>query len=521
MDDYVNGSGAASRFFPSAWDRMEAYEARARAVDERFDREGRQRAVGAVSASEGDTREKLERIARSEGFFVTTGQQPGLFGGPLYSVYKGLTAIGLARELEARLAVPVVPLFWVASEDHDWEEAHHTWLLDVENRLMQVAVERPAGVGDEAIHRIPVGEPLREALVEFLDALPGTDFSGPWRRTLEAAWTSESTLADGFRATMEALLGPMGMAFTAAHDPVLKDSSVPVLQAALRGAEEHERVLAERARALEAVDYHVQVPILPGGVNLFVRGPSGRERLYRDGEGFHLRHSGERLSVHDLERRLRDSPDEVSPNVLLRPVVESSVFPTLAYVAGPGEMAYFAQLQPLFESLAVGMPVIHPRFSVTVLESKVGKVLEKFDLTVDELADPFHEIASRIARDEVPPDARRILGELRGAVGGRTAELQEVLMDLDPTLKGPISHARSVVFDALGDLEKKIVQAAKRENEIALQQLEKARLHLFPDEAPQERRINPFYYVFRYGDRFLREVQGAVGPSLPSPVERT
>jgi uncharacterized protein YllA (UPF0747 family) len=251
------------------------------------------------------------------------------------------------------------------------------------------------------------------------------------------------------------------------------------------------------------------------GVNLFVEGPGGRERLYRDGDGFRLRHSGEHLSQEAVLARIAQEPDTVSPNVLLRPVVEADVFPTLSYVAGPGEMSYFAQLQPLFEALEVGMPVIHPRFGATLLERKIGKVLDKFSVSEADLFKPFHELAAEIARDEVPEDVRRALGELRGGLGKGTNSLVQASRAVDPTLKGPIQHARSVAMDAYADAEKKILQAVKRENETALQQLEKARLHVAPEGKPQERVLTSAYYLARYGEEWVTGLADAMKVALP------
>jgi uncharacterized protein YllA (UPF0747 family) len=169
-------------------------------------------------------------------------------------------------------------------------------------------------------------------------------------------------------------------------------------------------------------------------------------------------------------------------------------------------MAYFAQLRSYFEAFGIRMPVIHPRFSVTAVESKIRKVLDKFGMDVADLQRPFHEVASAIARDEVPADVKKALGALRGAVGKGVGDLQSATKGIDPTLKGPVQHVRSQSFAALDDLEKKILHALKRENEIALAQLEKAQLHLFPELKPQERVMNVFYYVTRYGGAFLEGV---------------
>jgi bacillithiol biosynthesis cysteine-adding enzyme BshC len=257
------------------------------------------------------------------------------------------------------------------------------------------------------------------------------------------------------------------------------------------------------------------VPILDGGVNLFFEGPAGRDRLYRDGSGFRLNRAEARLSGKDIEERIREDPSLLSPNVLMRPVVESAVFPTLAYVAGPGEISYFAQLKDFFQAHDLEMPVIHPRRSATILEKKVEKVLEKFNLGLDALDRPHHELAGEIAREEIPAEIRQALGEIRGALGSGTGNLARAAREVDPTLKGPITNARNTAFQAFDEAEKKILQAVKRQNEIALGQVEKAQQNLFPMGAPQERVLNPFHYLIRYGpgliDTLLEEFSVALG----------
>lgn len=446
---------------------------------------------------------------------VTTGQQPGLFGGPLYSLYKGITAALLAQRLEALLDVPVAPLFWTASEDHDWDEGDHTWLVGVDNALHRLQLPAVEGAGDRPLHRLPMGAGVEPVLAQFAELLPDTDFGAPHLAAIREAFTPGATLPDAFETVMARLLEPLGVLFVQAHAPALKEASRSVLLGELHGAAAHEEALARRAAEIEAAGYDVQVHILEGGVNLFLEGPSGRERVYRDDQGVHLRHSGTHYSLAQVESCFERDPSVLSPNVLLRPVVESAVFPTLAYVAGPGEQAYFAQMEPLFQGLGVGMPVVFPRLGATVVETKVGKVLEKFDLAIDDLDRPFHELAGARAREEVPDEVRKALGEFRGTVARGVQGLTDATRSIDPTLKGPIQHVRSVAFDALGDVEKKIVQAVKREHEIELQQIEKAHLHLFPDGSPQERVFNPYYYVVRYGAEFVQAVTESFAAALP------
>jgi len=507
----VHGDPEALRFFAHDWRDLAGYRARAAALDARD--------TGWLDAvrAHGEVAERRRaELADKGGYVVTTGQQPGLFGGPLYTLYKALTAVRLAADLEAELDAPVVPLFWVASEDHDWDEAHHTWVVGVDNELHRVEVPEVEGAGQEALWRVPIGDGGQAAVSRLRELLPPTEFADPLLAQLKDAYEAGTTLPDGFESVMASLLEPYGVLFVSAHDPALKSRSRDILRAAVDDAAEHESALRSRADELDAAGYRVQVPILEGGVDIFLDGPAGRERVYRDDDGCHLRHSGTRLSADELRRIIEDEPERVSPNVALRPVVESAVFPTLAYVAGPGELAYWAELQPLFDALGVEMPVVHPRLGATIVESKIQKVLDKFDVTKERLEMPSHELASDLARDEMPEAATAALGRIRGAIGQGSAELTQAVRDLDPTLKGPIGHARGAAFEAFADAEKKIMQAVKREQEIALRQIEKARLHLHPDGTPQERVMNATYYLARFGASFVQDVHDAMPSALPA-----
>ena len=514
---YARGELNALRWYAGNWQDPDAWRTRAREVAECFTPDARARSVELLDAPARATREKLRRVAAGDGFMVSTGQQPGLFTGPGYTLLKALSTVALARWLEGLLTVPVVPVFWVASEDHDWAEVDHVDLVGADNELHRVSLPEPAGAGAQPLHRLPLGTGVESALDEFAGLLPQTEFTSEYLEVLRETWRPGVTINDGVRTTLGSLLGDHGVAFLDAADPVLKGRSVPVLEAELRGARAHEAGLAARGAELHASGWPLQVPILEEGVNLFVEGPAGRERLYRNGEVFRLRKSGTPLAMDDLFARLRSEPSTISPNVLLRPVVEASVLPTLGFVTGPGETAYHAQLAPLFASHATPQPLVFPRFSVTLVEGKVAKALDNLDLDVASLAHPVHELMARLAREEMPEPVTRALAELRTALDRGTAELVEASRPVDPTLAGPVSHARSVTLAALRGTERKILQAVKRRNETRLQQLEKARVHLFPRGAPQERVTSPLYYLVRYGPSLLEELLEHFARNLPAP----
>ncbi|NJD19479.1 MAG: bacillithiol biosynthesis cysteine-adding enzyme BshC [Gemmatimonadetes bacterium] len=503
---YQERDPRAVAFYSGHFEETASYLAKAAEVDARFDRSLRARAASALVIPPGGDAGRLSRFVEDGGYMVTTGQQPGLCGGPLYNLYKGITALRLAGALEARLGKPVVPVFWIASEDHDWAEANHTHLVGVDNELHGTALDAPEPGVQPALHRIRVGPAASAALEDFVRHLPPTDFGARYVALLREAMAPEATLPSAFSRILQELLGPHGMYFTDAAHPVGKEASEELLLGELDRAAEMESLLASAGARLEAGGYAAQVPILEGGVNLFLEGPAGRERLFREGGAFRLRTSGERRTAAEVRARAAADPWALSPNVLLRPRAESAVFPTLSYVAGPGETAYYGQLADYFRAHGIRMPVVHPRLGATVVEGKIRKVMDKFGLGVDDLQGPFHELAGRVAREEVPDSVRAALGTLRGAIGKGVGELQDAVKAVDPTLKGTVQHVRSQAFSALEELERKVLAALKRENEIALTQLEKAQLHLFPLGKPQERVVNPFYFLVRYGGAFLDEL---------------
>jgi bacillithiol biosynthesis cysteine-adding enzyme BshC len=514
VQDYLRGETHVCQFYDGSFLEAASYLEKAREVNRRFHRDARDRVLSMIQRSTKPAEERLERFLQDGGYLVSTGQQPGLFTGPLYGLYKALTAIRLSQALEPIVDRPVLAMFWIASEDHDWEEADHTHILDLQNEIRTLRIPAQEGGSHRPLHRIPIHLGLPETVEALLEALPETDFSPPFSDLLRRAYAPGSTLPQGFLDLMAEFLKDLPIVFVDSANPELKTASLPILYRELEDAEEHEVILSRVASHLELEGYHVQVPILSKGMNLFLEGPEGRDRLYREGDGVRLNRAGTRLEPEQVKAVAQDDPGLLSPNVLLRPVVESHLFPTLSYVAGPGELAYFGQLKELFQAHGMRMPVVYPRHSATLVEGKIGKVLSKFHRSLDSLARPHHELASEIALEEVPPEVRKALGEIRGNLGRGTGVLSQAAQAIDPTLKGPVTRARNTAFAAFDEVERKILQALKRENETALEQLGKAQRHLFPFGKPQERSLNPLYYLSRYGPELIHRLFEAFAVDL-------
>ena len=499
---WLAGDAGAAAFLPGDPAVLDSYRTRADAIGRSFGEVERREIAAELTGGGERAAERIAAFVQAGGFMVTTGQQPGLFGGPLYALYKGLTAAALAERLEAELGRPVLPVFWIASEHHGWDDLRTAHLIDPENELRELSLSERS-VPAVPAHRIELGNEVSEVVELLLSLMPETEFLPGWAALLRRSHVPGTTLVEAFRIVMEELMGPAGVFLIRADAPGMKSRALPLLLRELRESGARARAGAAVATDLRRAGFEPQVPVLDGATNLFLEGPSGRERIFEDVGGYRLRGSETRLTYEEVEAHALADPSRLSPNVLLRPVVEAAFLPTLAYVGGPGEIAYLPQAAPVFEGHGIERPVVHPRVSLVVVERKVEKVLRKFDLELDTMARPHHELAGRIAREEMPSEIREGLASLRTGIGGGAEELARAAAAVDPTLRGAVESFRGQATGLIEDLERKIVQGIKRENEIALTQLAKAQLNLFPLGQPQERVLHPFQFLVRYDREFL------------------
>jgi bacillithiol synthase len=514
VEDYLRQDAAITPFFAGSPFDRDAFRRKADEVRSRFDARASAHMATAVRPLGGGAREKLAAIAAGQGFVVTTGQQPGLFGGPLYTVHKALTAVALAERAESILDVPVLALFWVASDDHDWDEANHVHVLDPANALHRLALAGDAQP-PRSMGRRPLKTSAETALGQLAEHLPPSEFTSPLLHRLGKAYGADATVAGAFIDTVAGLFDGLTIGLVDGQDPRLRRLAAPVLRRDLEAAAEQEAALRDRTERLEAAGYSAQVTVLPGASNVFYEDAEhGRERLVREADGWRLRASGGRLTEDELWSLWETDLDGFSPNVVLRPVVESAVFPTLAYVAGPGEIRYLAQTGGLFAAHGVGMPLVFPRLGVTLVEAKVEKVLDRFGLDLSAFRRPVHELITAVVRGDVPEEVGEATARLRAAIQSGYQELFEAARGVDPTLKGPIFAARNDAFRGLSEAEKKIRQHVKLKQETELEQVEKAAVNLSPLGKPQERVLNVHQYLARYGPALVGEILAAVREGL-------
>jgi bacillithiol biosynthesis cysteine-adding enzyme BshC len=442
-------------------------------------------------AAAGAAAARLERAAGGRGVVVTTGQQPGLFGGPLYTWWKALTALALADALESATGVPHAPVFWAATDDSDFAESAETFVA-IRGGLDRLALA-PRPTHGERLIDVPLGDV--EPLLARLAAGAGAAVNPAALDAVAEAYRGDATTIGGaYLALLRRVLEPLGIAVLDAAHPAVRAAGAPLLRDALREAGAIEQALSVREQALRAAGVRPQVPLVRGRSLVFATANGVRERI-----------------AIPAAARIADSGDEsLGPNVLLRPVMERAILPTTAYVAGPGELAYFAQVSAVADALGAEVPLALPRWSGTVIEPHAQRLLERYDLSLDALQDP-HAAEGVVARGALPANVRSALERLRDVVLAPMQALASAVGEAGaPTLPSAVlTGAARDVERRLARLERRIIAAAKREHTAAMTDLASLRAALVPAGKPQERMLNLFPLLARHGPVLLDDVRAA------------
>jgi len=453
----------------------------------------------------------IAQLESPDSVVVVTGQQLGLFGGPLYTLYKALTAVRLAERLTEVTGRPAVPVFWLEGEDHDFEEVASTALLDRDDPV-RVRYERPepdggadsgadngADKGTEhlrtAVGRLELDESITDAVDRVQEILPDSDFAPGLIDLLRSAYRPGRSMMDAFVEVVSTWIGPGRVVFLSPDDTVVKRLARRVFVREIEQHEESARRLADVSRRLEK-DYHAQVTSTH--LNLFVHADERRAVEVR-GDGFGLHGSDRTFTKKELLALVNDDPDALSPNVVLRPLMQDAVLPTAAYVAGPGEIAYFAQFKPLYEWADIPMPIIYPRASVTLMERRIGKILEEHDLNAGDFDDQVERLFRRVVVDEMEVDLEAEFKEKSSSIHQAINGIKPIIGDVDRSLVRSAEATRASFMKDWNKLKDKVVRAEKDTHDIVREQLERASASLYPFGTLQERMLSPLFFMSKYG----------------------
>ena len=446
----------------------------------------------------------LERLEHPHSRVVVTGQQTGLLLGPTYGLSKAVTAVNLAQQLSTENK-PVVPVFWLASQDHDSAEIDHAYLLDLNESLVRLSVELPGGV---PAGRIPLEAAWLETLTGSLGALEAKDaYREEVLRLLRESAAHAETYAEWFGALLYRLLGDQGLVLIDPLEPATAPLFAPVLGAELRDPLLSSRAVNKAAERLKGLGIAPQLGRGEGATNLFLEEAGGRALLRFGGGAFYTENA--RYSREDLESLLETEPGRLTPAAGLRPVTQDAALPTAVTVVGPGELRYFAQLGGVYEAHGVPMPLIWPRLTVTVLEPPIARIMDKFGLTLKDLED-FGAVRRRILLEL--HGHKEAFDEAAGTLEETVQALLKHVRAIDPTLLRTVERGEASLEATLARLRRKSGDALARQDGIYAGQLARVERHLLPNGVPQDRLLSPFSFFLKFGVKNVIDALLALPP---------
>ena len=514
--DYAFDHARVAPFFagdprdPRAW-----REAIARTRSHKRERDGIANILVAQQHVRGAPAEAVaaaDRLRDPETVAVVTGQQAGLFGGPLFTLLKALTAVQLTERLRSDHGVPAVAIFWIDAEDHDWDEVKSCGVLDASLTRRTVAVADPPGSHVEPVARVRLDVTIDAAIEELVAALPQTEFTESLIASMRAAYAPGAGMVDAFARWMESVLGRRGLVVFDSADPAAKPFVAPLFTREIERAGTTARLAADAGAALEAHGYTAQVTPQPETVALFHLN-GGRQPIRIQGDTFQVGDSAVPKSA--LLERVRQGPAEFSPNVLLRPIVQDTLFPTVCYVAGPNELAYLGQLRSVYDNFEVPMPLMYQRATATLLDSNAARFLMRHDVSLEQLQAQDESLLNQLLAAQLPPDVEAAMQDVGRLLQDRMEQLATSVAQIDATLEGAARSAFGRMQDDVKKLNAKIIQAAKRKDETLRRQFHHAQAQAFPAGEPQERSVGFVSFLNKYGppfiDRLLEELTTDIG----------
>lgn len=447
-----------------------------------------------------EARQAASRLADPATRVVITGQQAGLFGGPLFTLLKAMTAMRLAGQVEQTHGVPVVPVFWIDAEDHDWAEVSGCTVLDPDLSPRTIRLPDPPGAGERPVARLLLDETVKAAIDSLETTLPESEFRAELVAGLRRAYQPGRGMAEAFGCWLETVLGRHGLVVYDSSDPAAKPLARDILTREIAEPGETAELASRAGEALVENGYHAQVTPSEGAISLFHLEPH-REAIRVTGDSVTI---GDRTTtLAALAQEAKASPEHFSPNVLLRPIVQDAVFPTICYVAGPNELAYLGQLREVYARFGIAMPLMYQRTTATLVDSATLRFLGKYDLPMMALQPRDEKALNELLESQLPPTVDNALAGVASLISERMDGLASAVPQIDPTLEGTVRTTLGKMQHELHTLHNKVIQAAKRKDETLRRQFQRAQALTFPSGHPQEREVGFVWFLNRYGSALI------------------
>jgi bacillithiol synthase len=513
--DYLKDPVALKKYYPSAVRFHHELQARVPELlaAHHTDRNKLADALLAMNQRWGAGQETLDNIKllRDEDCIaVVSGQQAGLFTGPLYTIYKALSAVKLAGCLRQR-NTKAVPVFWIASEDGDFAEVALAEFIGRDCQLKRVNVSTDLHREGQPVGHVVQDYSIKCVIDQLFEQLPASEFAADMKALVEKAWQPGRGYAESFATMMTSLLGNYGLIFLDPLDSELKKLAAPLYAAAAKRAPEIGAALEQRSRQLESDGYHAQVLATANSFPLFLHDETGaRYALTRGENGKYRTKADAEYTADELAAMALDTPERFSPNVTLRAVVQDHLLPTIAYYGGAAEIAYFAQTAEVYRLLERPATPILPRSSLTMIERHTGRVLERFGLNLADFFEGLDPVIKRVVEEHLGKGTTKRFAETEENVNHELDRLRDELKTVDPTLASALDTGRKKIQYQLDGLRTRFVRAQMARDDAAHRQLQRAADQLYPNKDLQERHINVTSLLSRHGTYVIEWIFNAI-----------
>lgn len=517
--DYLRDPLALRRFYPSAVRVHQDVAQRAQEVlsAHETNRSELCDALERMNTDWGAGPETLKNIARlreSDCVAVVSGQQAGLFTGPLYTIYKAMSAVKLAACLE-QSGTKAVPVFWIATEDHDFEEVAAAEFIGCDCRLSSVSVSDEMHSEGLAVGRVTLDDSINETIKRLLEVLPETEFTPGLEKLLRESWQPGAGFGEAFARMMTRLVGQYGLIMLDPMDSALKRLAAPLYAEAARRAQEIATAIDARSRELIEAGYHAQVVTSESSFPLFLHTESGARRAVSRNESglYQAKEAYEAHTAEELAELAQSNPERFSPNVTLRAVVQDYLLPTVAYYGGAAEIAYFAQTAEVYRVLGRPATTILPRSSLTIVEHRIGRTLERYNLRLTDFFAGLDSVLARVVEEHLGAGTAKNFARVEENFNRELDELKEELKKIDPTLSSALETGRRKIFYQLEGLRNRFHRAQMTRDRAAHRQIERAAIALYPNKTLQERVINITSLYARHGRYLMDWIFDAINSS--------
>lgn len=451
--------------------------------------------------------QNIRRLENPESVVVIGGQQAGLLTGPLYTVYKAISVIQLARREEKRLGVPVIPVFWIAGEDHDLDEVDHVYMPDPEGRLTKHRLNLSTeGRRLSAGHVLLDPKSVEGWLKELALRLPDTEFKEGMLKELARGAAEPVSLTRYFAKLLHRLFGRFGLVQIDSSYPPLRRIEGPFFERLVEENAALDEAVRHQIKQVESLGHPSPLDLHPGCAHLFVYVEGQRHLLLRDGDGFGTRDGQMRWSERDLSKMAREEPERLSNNVVTRPLMQEFLFPTLAAVVGPGEIAYWGCLGKAFSEMGMTMPILMPRAGVTLIDRTTERYLRLLDLSVEDIFAGLDQRKRAWLAENTPLDIQAVFADVEQKVEGLYDSLIEQLSSLGPDMRRLGHKNRLKVMEQVAYLKRKAERMIELRHETVLRRFDHISLRCLPGGRLQERVYNIVPYWNEYGIEWVERL---------------